>query len=330
MRKCLGFILIVGILWLPLSAESVEVRIKDVADVQGIAANQLIGFGVVAGLPGTGDSNRTIVASQSIINMLSRMGLQISLNELQANNAAAVVVTAEIPSFAREGDRIDVHVASIGDARQIAGGLLLLTPLRGADGHVYASAQGRLELEKKERTRGRSLVNPTGKILSGGLISRDVPEQLSQTQMLSLRAHDPDFMTVALITKAINEALGADTALAVDDSTVMIRVPAGFQKHLVDFIATIHEIRVTPDVPARVVINERTGTVIISEKVRISKVAIAHGDMLLEIADIPEQGSDLQDVIRALNAVGTTPRDLVEILKLMKAAGALQAEIIVM
>ena len=315
----------------PFLAEALDVRIKDIADVQGISANQLIGFGVIAGLPGTGDSNRTIVASQALVNMLSRMDLQVSLNELQANNAAAVVVTAEVPPFARLGDHVDVKVASIGDARQISGCQLLLTPLRGADGRIYARAMGRLEQEPTDRSQvRRTTPNPVGKVPNGATLIQDIPDSLGRMQTLSIRLRDADFMTSALMAKAINEMLGSDTAIASDNRTVLVRVPVGLQAHLVDFIATVNEIRVSPDVPARVVINERTGTVIISETVRISKVAIAHRDMSLDITDTPGEDATLQDVIRALNAVGTTPRDLIEILKLMKAAGALQAEIIVM
>ena len=325
-------VLLVAVLCVGLlhPGHATEVRIKDIADVQGIAANQLIGFGVVAGLPGTGDSNRTILASQALINMISRMGVQLTQSELQANNAAAVVITADVPPFARAGDRIDVQVASIGDARQITGGMLLFASLRGADGHVYASAQGRLEVSQTDTQRLRTRGNPAGRVINGGLIVEDIPESLGQLPTFSLRVRNPDFMTTALITKVINETVGSDTAIAVDHSTVAVRVPVGFQAHLVDFIATINEIRMSPDVPARVVINERTGTVIISETVRISNVAIAHRDLSLEITDTSDKESTLQDVIRALNAMGTTPRDLIEILKLMKVAGALQAEIIVM
>ena len=314
------------------SASAVEVRIKDMAFIQGIAKNQLLGFGVVVGLSGTGDSNRTIIARQSLVNMISKMGMQISIRDIQAQNAAAVVVTAELPAFAKEGDRIDVTVSSLGDARSIAGGMLLLTGLRAADGKVYASAQGSISTTSGQGTtrRARRQVTPMGRIPNGGLISQGLDDKIADMDAFSLRLKNPDFTTAALVAKEINDTLGDDTAKAADDSTVLVTVPIGFKKGLVSFISTIKDIKVAPDTVARIVINERTGTIVIGENVRISTVAVSHGNVSVQIVEPVTPNTTIHDVVKALNTIGATTQDIIAIFQAMKVAGALQAEIIIM
>jgi len=314
------------------SALAVEVRIKDIAYIQGVAKNQLIGFGIVVGLSGTGDSNRTIIARQSLVNMMSKMGMQISVRDIQAKNAAAVVVTAELPAFAKEGDRIDVTVSSLGDARSIAGGMLLLTGLRAADGKVYASAQGTISTTTGQRAaRGaRRQVVPMGRMPNGGLISKSLDEKISDMNAFSLRLKNPDFTTAALVAKEINDTLGDNTAKAVDDSTVLITVPMGFKGNLINFISTIKDIKIAPDIVARIVINERTGTIVIGENVRISTVAVSHGNLSVQVVEPVAPNTTIYEVVKALNTIGATTQDIIAIFQAMKVAGALQAEIIIM
>jgi len=311
---------------------AVEVRIKDIAYIQGIAKNQLIGFGVVVGLSGTGDSNRTIIARQSLVNMMSKMGMQMSIRDIQAKNAAAVVVTAALPAFAREGDTIDVTVSSLGDARSIAGGMLLLTGLRAADGKVYASAQGTISTTAGQSAArgGRRRVVPMGRMPNGGLISKDLDDKISDMDTLSLRLKNPDFTTAALVAKEVNDMLGDNTAKAVDDGTILITVPIGFKGNLINFISTIKDVKIVPDVVARIVINERTGTIVIGENVRISTVAVSHGNMSVQVVEPVAPNTTIHEVVKALNTIGATTQDIIAIFQAMKVAGALQAEIIIM
>jgi flagellar P-ring protein precursor FlgI len=309
--------------------EGIEVRIKDIAKIQGMASNQLLGYGLVVGLPGTGDSSRSGITRQSLANMLMRIGIRIDQRELYSTrNTAAVMVTAELPPFAKEDDRIDVTVASIGDAISLSGGILLLTTLRGPNGVVYATAQGRVSVsDNRERMIGRGTTPVIGIIQNGGLVARDVEMKLD-VQKLSIRLNVPDFNTASLVAKAINSKY-PDIAKALDNATISLTVPEDKSADLVGFVAEIKDMKVVPDSVARVVVNERTGAIVISQNVRVSPVAVSCGELKVEIKKI-SGGASLDEVIDALNAIGATPRQILSLLQAMKAAGALHAELIVM
>ncbi len=333
MNRSLSVIIIsvlISIFLLPnWGSGEVEVRIKDISKIQGMASNQLLGYGLVVGLPGTGDSIRSAITRQSLVNMLMRMGIRVNERELYSTrNSAAVVVTAELPPFAREDDRIDVTVASIGDAISLAGGILLLTTLRGPDGVVYATAQGKISGSANERrmfVRGTEPV--VGVIQNGGLVVRDVNAKLDG-QKLSIRLNVPDFNTANLVAKAINSKYPG-IAKALDNATISLTVPQDKSDDLVGFIAEIKSLKVVPDTVARVVVNERTGAIVMTQNVRVSPVAVSCGELKVEIKKV-SNGASLDEVINALNAIGATPRQILSLLQAMKAAGALHAELIVM
>lgn len=328
------FTVVLVILLAVSSAFAVEVRIKDISYIPEVASNQLFGYGVVIGLPGTGDSSRLLAARQALSNMLINMDIRLSPEAIRSDNIAAVMATAELPAFAKEGDRIDVRISSIGDAESMEGGTLLLTPLRAADGKVYASSQGTITVDKRPLAPGARRRNetlpPVGKIVGGALIAKTLDTKFEDMNSLSIRLRNPDFATASLVAKKINETFWDGIAIAVDLGTVKVEVPKDFKKRLVNFVSMLGELTVNPDTKAKVVINERTGTVIIGEKVRISTFAISHGNMTLKISQMPNGKATLDDVVTALKAVGTTTEDLIAILKTMKAAGALQAELIIM
>lgn len=338
-------------------------RIKDIASFEGFRENQLIGYGLVVGLDGSGDKG--LATMQGIANMLQRMGLTVRPNDIKAKNTAAVMVIANLPPFPKPGIRIDAIVSTIGDAKSLQGGTLLLTPLKGPDGKVYALAQGPVSIGGFVGGGGGTMVQKnhptTGKVPEGALIEREPPFNLVNGSEIKLFLKRPDFTTAKEIALRINEALKFDYASPVDPSTVRLKIPLEYKGRLVELISTIESIEVSVDVPARVVINERTGTVVIGEKVKVSPVAIAHGNLSIEIKTeyrvsqppplapekaetvvVPEKevkvkeekaalvevsGTTLGEIVKALNALGTTPRDLISILQALKAAGALRAEL---
>lgn len=315
------------------STFAVQVRIKDISDIPEAASNQLFGYGVVIGLPGTGDSNRLLAARQALSNMLTKMEIRLPVNALQSDNIAAVMATAELPAFAKEGGRIDIKVSSIGDAESLEGGTLLLTPLRAADGKVYASAQGSITVDQPPQQgmmRRRQNLPPVGKIVGGALISKTMDKKFEELSSISIRLREPEFATASLIAKKINETFWDGIASAVDLGTIKVQVPPSFKNRLVNFVSMLGELKVNPDTKAKVVINEQTDTVIIGENVRISTFAIAHGNLTLKISKMPEGKASLDDVVNALKAVGASTKDLIAILKTMKAAGALQAKLVIM
>ena len=344
-----------------------QARIKDIVDVEGVRDNLLVGYGLVVGLDGTGDGlSGSPFTEQSLIGMLERLGVNIRDENLDTDNVAAVMVTATLPAFARQGSRIDVTIASLGDADSLLGGQLLVTPLLGADGEVYAVAQGGLSIGGfSAEGAGASVTQgvPTvGRIPNGALIEREVPFSLGELPEIRLSLHNPDFTTARRIMEAINGAVGADTAVATDPSTVVLRIPGNRQGDVVGLITEIEQLRVVPDQIARVVIDERTGTIVMGENVRVSTVAIAQGNLTIRVTETPQvsqpnpfsntgttvvvprteievdQGEDnrlgivpesvsLQDLVQALNALGVGPRDMISILQAIEAAGALQASI---
>ena len=346
-----------------------QVRIKDIADVEGVRQNQLVGYGLVVGLNGTGDQlQNAIFTRQSLVGMLERLGVNTRDQELkmQTKDVAAVMVTAELPAFARSGSRIDVAVSALGDATNLTGGTLLVTPLLGADGEVYGVAQGALATGAIA-VRGAAAsvergVPTAGRIANGATVEREVPYRLDHAmQDLRLGLRNPDLTTARRIATAINHALGSDVARASDPRTVTLDL-AG--RDPVDTLARIEDLRVDPDSAAMVVIDEASGTIVMGDNVRISTVAIAQGNLTIRVTETPEvaqplpfsrggqtvvvprtsiqiddqhdrklgilRGSvTLRDLVASLNALGVGPRDLITILQSIKAAGALQADLVV-
>ena len=349
---------------LPGNAEAA--RVKDIAFIDGVRPNQLVGYGLVVGLDGSGDKSSAVYTTQSIANMLNKMGLKFDPSAIKVKNTAAVLITAELPAFAKAGMKVDVLVSSLGDATSLQGGTLIATPLRGHDGAVYSVAQGNIALAGFSAGTGGAKVaknhQTAGKIPNGGIIEKEVALQLAGKPELFLSLRNPDFTTARNMSDAINRNFSANVAQAVDAGSIRLQVPApDFSNGVVGFISRIEAIDVTTDSITRVVVNERTGTVVMGESVRISTVAVSHGDISIEIktqylisqprafsekgetvvvpyedVEVNERKSrlvvlpesvTLGEVVRALNLVGVTPRDLVAILQAIKAAGALQAEL---
>lgn len=285
-------VMLVGILVMLLGSQAVlgnepEVRIKDIARLQGVRDNQLVGLGLVVGLAGTGDSASSQANIQMLANMLERFQLSISPNDLRSRNVAAVVVTAELPAFARPGDRIDVTVSSIGDARSLQGGLLLLTPLEAGNGDVYAVAQGAISVGGLNAGSGGSSAQrnhtAVGRIPGGAIVEREGPGVIIQNGTITWVLREPDFSTAQRVAKAINDYFTPDTALALDHTAIRVNIPHLFLNDPVLFVSLVEELTVTPDTSARVIINERTGTIVIGHNVRIGTVAIAHGGINVKV-----------------------------------------------
>jgi flagellar P-ring protein precursor FlgI len=360
---------------LPAVAQHATVRVKDAARIVGVRDNELYGYGLVIGLNGTGDKKQSApFTTQSLQNMLTRQGLTLSpLNRTQIDmkNVAAVMVTARLPAFARSGTTLDVTVSSIGDATSLGGGQLLVTPLYAPDGQVYGSAAGPVSLGggfsvTASGTGETAQKNhPTaGRVVGGGLVEREVGIPVPP-QRLTLALLFPDFTTAARLARALNGALEAQVAQAVDATNVVVDVPAAEQARLVEFVARIEQITLPTDAPAKVVVNERTGTVIMGSQVRIATVAVSHGNLSIQIKSdlqvsqpapfaprsaetvvvprtditvkedraalaVVPTGASIGDVVSGLNAIGATPRDLIAILQAIKRAGALNADLEVM
>ena len=318
--------------WSDFEANSVSVRIKDVTTIPEMSSNQLWGMGIVVGLPGTGDSTRLALARQAVSNMLTRMeGLRISPDGLQARNIAAVSVTAELPPFSKAGDQIDVMVSSVGDAKTLSGGTLLFARLQAADGRVYATAQGVIASVAAPGEREA----PIGSVTKGGLVVNKIDTSFDDLEVLSLRLNHPDFSTASLVTKKINETLWDGIAEPRDPSTIQVRIPDAYKKKLVSFVSMLGELTVEPDTVATVVVNEKTGAVVIGEGVRISTFAVSlngtgASSLTIKINRLPGGESTLDDVVAALKAAGTSTMELIEVLKLMEKAGALHAKLIIM
>jgi flagellar P-ring protein precursor FlgI len=338
-------------------------RVKELADVVGIRDNTLVGYGLVVGLAGSGDTERILFTQQSIAGMLGRLGIRIDPKDVRARNVAAVMVTARLPAFGRPGSRMDVAVGSLGNARSLAGGVLLATPLAGGDGRVYAVAEGPVQVGGFEAGTTLALVRrntPTsGRIAGGAIIERAVDARLDASA-LTLALRRPDLTTATRIAAAANAKLGAGTAKATDPSAVTLTVPDGRKDDLVGFLSEVEGLEVTADVRARVVVSERTGTVVAGEGVRLRPVAVAHGGLQVTVRSQPvvsqplpysrgqtvttredtvdaseapagavalESTATVQELAKALNALGAAPRDLIAILEAMKVAGALEAEL---
>lgn len=350
---------------LMLASQAGAIRIKDVTHIQGIRQNQLIGYGLVVGLNGTGGGSD--FTAQSLANYLSRNNIAVNADDLKLKNVAAVIVTAELPSFARRGDRLDVLVNSIDDASSLQGGTLLMTPLYSAvPGMVFAVAQGPVSIGGFGASSGGTSVSKNhvtvGKVPGGAFVEKDSPVKLNGREEIHLILDSPDYTTAQRISEVINYNLGDDASLAISAAEVAVAVPSEFQERITEFIASIERFPVHPDQKARIVIDEKTGTVVIGEDVRISTLALAHGNLTIQITEVsrvsqPEafssgtttpitdigvsaqeegrelavlnEGVSLGDVVRSLNAIGVTPRDLISILQSIKALGALQAELVI-
>jgi len=367
MIRLLLLLMAVAPCWLagPLAAAT---RIKDITTVQGVRANQLVGYGLVIGLNGTGDSLRNSpFTEQSLQSMLDRMGINVRNSKARTRNVAAVIVTADLPAFIGKGSRIDVTVSSLGDASSLAGGSLILTPLMGADNQVYAVAQGPLAVsgfasagKAESLTQG---VPTTGRIPNGGTIEREAPGRFAEEKTMVLELRNPDFNTAVSVADAINQYThqrwGVRVAREDDLRTVTLARP--FYVGAARFMAEIGELAVQPDVPARVVIDERTGTIVIGKDVQISTVAVAHGNLTVRVTEMPKvsqpepfsrgetvvtpesmvmadekggnlaivRGTTLQTLVGGLNRIGLKPSGIIAILQAIKTAGALQADLVV-
>jgi flagellar P-ring protein FlgI len=344
------------------------VRLRDLVMVSGVRDNQLVGYGLVAGLAGDGDKDQ-IYTKQTVANLLQRYGISIPASTISSKNVAVVMVTADIGPFLKNGARIDVVVASMGDAKSLSGGVLLQTPLVGADGKVYAVAQGPLVLGGFSEGQGgpggatTTKNHPTtAQIVNGALVEREIPTQFVRDNSVELLLREPSFNSAAAMVAAINNVF-TNSAHAADSTAVQVRMPEGAEYSPVEFIARLNMIEVTPDTPARIIINERTGTIVATADIRVSSCAVANGSITVNVAQtlntsqpapfsyrgrtrvtpstdtqVTESRSSLvafdelptvEKVADALNALGATPRDMMSILQAMKQAGALQAELIV-
>lgn len=357
------------------------------AAFKGVRNNQLMGYGLVVGLNGTGDKAGTDFTVQSLVNMLEHMGVHVDKGSVNMKNVAAVMVTSNIPPFAKVGQKIDITISSLGDAQSLQGGTLLLSPLRGVDRKVYALAQGPLSVggytAGGAAGGGTTKNHPTvARISRGATVEREIPITLQGREFLTLILNNPDFTTAIRVRNSINEKFGQILASTSDSGTIQIQVPHNFRNNIVQMIAAIENLQVVPDTVAKVIVNEKTGTVVIGENVRISTVAVAHGNLSIQIKEnfnvsqpspfapappdgtgatqmplgggpvmapggqtvvtpdsdvyateednkllLVPSGSTIGELVRALNAIGVTPRDLMTILMSIKAAGALQAEI---
>ena len=340
-------------------------RIKDLASFEGIRDNQLTGYGLVAGLNGSGDSDQVVIQYQSVVNMLERMGITTSLNNIKLKNLAVVMVTATLPPFSKQGNHLDVLVSSLGDAKSLAGGTLIMAPLKGADNQIYAVAQGPV-LTDSFAFGGQGATaqknHPTaGRVPNGALVERELPNTLAGKSVLNLNLNVADFTTASRIVTVVNDKFKSNIAVSSDPGSVTLTIPEAYANRTVEFVAALERLDVKPDLAAKVVLNERTGTIVMGENVRISTVAITQGNLSLVIKETPQvsqpapfstagttqvvprtdlkvqeenrrlmvlqESATIGDVVRALNQLGVTPRDLISILQAVRAAGALQAEL---
>ena len=343
-----------------------QVRIKDIAGVQGARSNQLVGYGIVVGLDGSGDSNSTIFTAQSVVNALQKMGMTIPQGAIKVKNVAAVMVTAELPAFVKNGSKIDVTVSSIGDARSIQGGTLLQTPLKAADGEVYAVGQGAVSIGGFNVSAGGGSAQKNhvtaGRIPSGADVEREVPTSLSDGSSLEITLRKGDATTASRIAEAINQKVPASGAKAVDPYTIRVGIPESNRGDLVGFIAQLEALTVMPDVAAKIIVNEKTGTVVIGGDVRVRPCAISHGGLEIKVDNTPivippppgtllpgkaavvphkditvkedtarlvaiPATTTVDDLVRALNKLGVTPRDLIAILQAMQPYISAEIEI---
>ncbi|HTP76497.1 MAG TPA: flagellar basal body P-ring protein FlgI [Rhizomicrobium sp.] len=364
-----AFVLGAGLAAAPMQAFAFS-RVKDLVEVEGIRDNMLVGYGLVVGLNGTGDSLKNApFTQQSLQTMLERLGVNTRGTTMQTKNVAAVMVTANLPAFAAQGTRIDISVSAMGDAKSLQGGTLLVTTLFGADGQIYAVGQGPVAISGFSASGAAESVSrgvPTaGRIANGAIVEREIGFSLASERTLRLSLHNPDLTTASRIASAIDAYMGTQVAEATDPSTIRVNVPDGYPKGVMGLLTDIEQVKVDPDEPARVVIDEESGVIVMGADVRISTVAIAQGNLTIRVTETPEasqpapfsktgttvvlprtqvnvdegkgnkiavlhEGVSLQNLVDGLNALGVGPRDIISILQAIKAAGALQADIQVM
>ena len=355
-----------------LCASAEAARLKDLAHVEGFRSNQLFGYGLVVGLNGTGDKQNTEFTVQTLANLLQDYNIRVSPTDVRVKNVAAVMVTAEVPPFVQPGTKLDATISSVGDAGSLSGGILLLTPLKGPDGRVYAVAQGPVSLGGGYTALGVGAKvsknhQTSGRITAGVLLERPIASgMVSNDGLVRINLAQPDFTTAKLISEAISNSSLKAAAQPVSPGVITIAVPDRFKGNPVAFISALESVEIAPDSPARIVVNERTGTVIIAKNVRISPVAVAHAGLHItvkterrvsqpnplgrgqtavvpdttievkepenrQLIEVPgDQGVALSDIVQALNSLGVTPRDLIAVFEAMREAGALQAELVVM
>jgi flagellar P-ring protein precursor FlgI len=352
-------------LWLTATLPAAT-RLKDLVSIEGVRDNQLVGYGVVVGLAKTGDKQTTIFSNQSLANMLERMGTSVSPTAIRVTNTAAVMVTATLPPFAQPGTKIDVTASAIGDATNLQGGVLLMTSLRGSNGQIYAEAQGPVVTGGFVAGRGgnaQTVNHPTvGRVPNGGSVERVAPS-VEPTTHVNLQLHSSDFATSARVAAAINRKFEAAPLIAHASNSALVSVttPTEWRDRMTEFIAALEELTVEVDTPAKIVVNERTGTIVMGKDVRIAPVAILHGNLSVEIQTrllvsqptplsprgatevvpdttvkakddttknvILKEGSTIEELVRALTAIGSSARDIIAILQNLRAAGALEAEL---
>ena len=365
-KKSAVFSIIGAVFLLAGGQAAASSRIKDIADFEGVRENQLVGYGLVVGLNGTGDNIKSInFAKESLISMLDQLGINARDGQLKSKNIAAVMVTASLPPFARQGSRIDVMVSAMGDAKSLQGGTLIATPLSGANGEVYAVAQGQIATgsvsaqgNNASVTRG---VPTSGRIANGAIIENELDFALDSLKNIRIALRNPDFTTARRISDAINAMLGQPASKALDPATVDLQIPQEYEDKVVDLMTKVEQLQVQPDQLAKVVIDESSGIIVIGKDVKINRLAIAQGNLTIKISEIPmvsqplpfsngttvtqnvtaidvneevnsrlsvlDTGVNLQELVDGLNALGVTPRDLISILQAVKASGALQADI---
>ena len=313
-------------------------RLKDIASIRGVRENQLVGYGIVVGLKGTGDG-KSEFTSKSMSRMLDKLGMKLDNADVQSKNVAGVIITATLPAFAKAGNPLDITVSSIGDASSLQGGTLLQSPLRAGNDQVFAVAQGTVTVGGD----GKEMHLTSGRIPNGAIIEKDVQSDFASRKMFRLTLHNPDFTTAARTVLTINKELSGQYASAKDAGTIDIITPFAYENRGVELLATIESINVNPDTRAVVIINEKTGTVVIGEKVKVSKVAVAHGGISVKVGgdgkdkkDKPtgdekmavlDSGVSVGDLVQNLNKLGVSPKDLITLLQAIKSAGALHGEL---
>jgi flagellar P-ring protein precursor FlgI len=360
MRRVIGLL----IAFIALSTSAEGSRIKDIGYINGLRPNQLVGYGLIVGLDNTGDKSNTIFTNQSLSNMLEKMGIRVDPKVIKVNNVAAVMVTADLPPFAKLGNKLDVTVSSIGDAKSLQGGTLLFTSLRGADGEVYAVAQGSVLLGGYSASGQGAAVQKNhvtaGRVVNGATVERELSYQAVNSDSVVISLRTPDFTTAKRVADRVNEAFHA-SASPKDGATITINIPAEHKSNPVGFISSIENLDVNPGTLSKIIVNERTGTVVIGENVRIQTVAVSHGNISVQIKEDPkvsqpmpfseggrtvvtpdtkmrveeekgkffvmESGVTIRDLVTALNALGVSARDVISILQAIKASGALHAEL---
>lgn len=365
-KKSAVFSIIGAVFLLAGGQAAASSRIKDIADFEGVRENQLVGYGLVVGLNGTGDNIKSInFAKESLISMLDQLGINARDGQLKSKNIAAVMVTASLPPFARQGSRIDVMVSAMGDAKSLQGGTLIATPLSGANGEVYAVAQGQIATGSVSAQGNNASVTrgvPTSwRIANGAIIENEIDFALDSLKNIRIALRNPDFTTARRISDAINAMLGQPASKALDPATVDLQIPQEYEDKIVDLMTKVEQLQVQPDQLAKVVIDESSGIIVIGKDVKINRLAIAQGNLTIKISEIPmvsqplpfsngttvtqnvtaidvneevnsklsvlDTGVNLQELVDGLNALGVTPRDLISILQAVKASGALQADI---